>query len=113
MINSKKASRMTMTKSPLQVDCCYCDYDGELYGVKAVRFVILEYSGKRNIRSLEIYPQHFDEDPQTTEAKLLARGKKYVSCGGISHRAYAGRDLADDRTNADIEDVSKHMFLSC
>ena len=29
MFSSKKASRMTMAKSPLQVDCCYCDYDGE------------------------------------------------------------------------------------
>lgn len=85
--------------TPLLIDCCYTDYDGEYYGPKSVRFVFLEYTGRKDISALDIFPAHFDENAEATRAELLARGRKFVGCAGVSHKRYSGRSLLDNGRN--------------
>jgi hypothetical protein len=74
---SKRIRNIRARMSPVIVDCCYIEYDGEEFGPKSVRFVILEYQGKLPIQSLDIYPLSFDSDPQDIHQTILTRGKKF------------------------------------
>lgn len=68
----------TVKMSPVLIDCVYVDYDGEFYGPKTLRFVILEYEGAKPIRHLDIFPAHYDKTPEQTYRTLMTRGERFV-----------------------------------
>ena len=105
----QKQVGLHISYSPLILDCCYIDYDGEYYGPKALRFVILEYTGTRAIKTLEIYPAQYDDGFASTRASLLERGTAFAECAGMQeckHRRYNGRTLKDESHKFDQEEVS-------
>ena len=69
--------------SPVIVDCLYTEYDGEYYVPKSLRFVFLEYEGTKLIRSLDIYPEHYDADGNGTYQMLLERGQRFVASAAV------------------------------
>lgn len=80
----------TFKMSPVLIDCVYTDYDGEFYGPKSLRFVILEYEGTKPIRHLDIFPAHYDTNPEETYSVLMARGERFVGKDSVqSHPSLA------------------------
>ncbi|RMY23483.1 hypothetical protein D0867_02023 [Hortaea werneckii] len=86
-----RATKMT----PLVIDCFYMDYDGINYGPRPQRFVIPEFSGRKKIVDLDVYPARFDPACETVRGKLLKRGKHFVECLKRPHKEYHGYVLSD------------------
>ncbi|KAI7195342.1 hypothetical protein KC316_g1291 [Hortaea werneckii] len=86
-----RATKMT----PLVIDCFYMDYDGINYGPPPQRFVIPEFSGRKKIVDLDVYPARFDPACETVRGKLLKRGKHFVECLKRPHKEYHGYVLSD------------------
>ncbi|RMY70248.1 hypothetical protein D0863_05920 [Hortaea werneckii] len=86
-----RATKMT----PLVIDCFYMDYDGINYGPRPQRFVIPEFSGRKKIVDLDVYPARFDPACETVRGKLLKRGRHFVECLKRPHKEYHGYVLSD------------------
>ncbi|KAF1916441.1 hypothetical protein BDU57DRAFT_587443 [Ampelomyces quisqualis] len=79
------------TGSPiLQVACKFIHWDGCRFGTRKLHIRIPEYVGTRPIRSLEVYPLEYHEDPVALKDRLIARGAKTEELAGLEYRAYEG-----------------------
>lgn len=76
------------TWSPLTVDTFTMEYDGYFVGPMDGREQIKHYVGLRDITDLNIYPLRFHKNKEQVLARLIARGKKYISSHG--HQSYNG-----------------------
>ncbi|GAW14684.1 hypothetical protein ANO14919_040870 [Xylariales sp. No.14919] len=73
-----------------EVRCKYIEWDGESFGWKQKLIEIQEFSGTKPIQELEAYPITYNKAPEEIQSKLLERGRKFLSLGGLHHKAYNG-----------------------
>lgn len=86
-----KATKMT----PLVLDCFYVDFDGQSYGPLPHRFIIPEFSGRRTIAELDVYPAEFAQDVVNVREILRKRGEDFVKYAQGMHMEYHGWTLPD------------------
>ena len=60
------------------------------FGPVQRKILIYEFGGVRKINSLEAYPIQYHPNPEQLKARLLERGRKWVSFKGIHHMHYSG-----------------------
>jgi hypothetical protein len=97
-------------KTPLIIDCRFIECDGDKYGPRPRRFVISEYVGSRDIKTLEVVPVRFMPDWTSIEAQLVDRGRLYVDAVRGEHRLYSGRGYPDkwlDMTQEEVGELSQ------
>ena len=83
--------------TPIVIDCFYIDFDGTNFGPLPQKFMLAEYEGEVPIKSLEVFPMRFDEDPQQTEKALVKRGKRLVKLARVDHKYYSGKTIREPR----------------
>lgn len=96
--------------TPFVIDCFYIDFDGHKYGPRPRRFTMQEFTGKRAIENLEVFPSKFlrTEDIRAT---LLERGKRFVQVARQSHKQYAGPTHSDRWLRNSQSEVRNHIEL--
>ncbi|ORY67158.1 uncharacterized protein BCR38DRAFT_426224 [Pseudomassariella vexata] len=73
-----------------KIYCYSIDFDGDLYGPQKQIFKISQFRGKRDIRSLPVFPLIFDEERQKTVDALAEQGRKFQECTRTKRLYYSG-----------------------
>ncbi|PGG97394.1 hypothetical protein GX51_07364 [Blastomyces parvus] len=68
----------------------YLEYDGKSFGMGNMCVEVESFKGSRKISSLSCYPLKYHRDPEGLKAKLVERGKKFVSLQGVNYRFHKG-----------------------
>ncbi|PGH00126.1 hypothetical protein AJ79_08309 [Helicocarpus griseus UAMH5409] len=68
----------------------YLEYDGKSFGMGTMAVEVESFKGPRKISSLACYPLKYHRDPEGLKAKLVERGKKFVSLQGMNYRFHKG-----------------------
>ncbi|KAK2748624.1 hypothetical protein FQN55_004177 [Onygenales sp. PD_40] len=68
----------------------YLEYDGKSFGMGTMAADVEAFKGPRKISSLACYPLKYHRDPEGVKAKLIERGKKFVSLQGMNYRFHKG-----------------------
>ncbi|KAL4992734.1 hypothetical protein BDW68DRAFT_183952 [Aspergillus falconensis] len=68
----------------------YLEYDGKTFGMGTMEAVVESFKGARKITSLGCYPLRYHRDADDVRAKLIERGKKFVSLKGMNYRFHKG-----------------------
>lgn len=72
------------------IEAKYLEYDGKNFGLASIHMEVPSFSGARKISSLPCYPLRYHKDPEGTRARLIERGKKFVSLQGMNYKTYHG-----------------------
>ncbi|KAL3471826.1 hypothetical protein BJX99DRAFT_15722 [Aspergillus californicus] len=73
-----------------RIDGRYLDYDGKTFGMGTMAADVESFKGARKITSLECYPLKYHREASEVKAKLIERGKKFVSLRGMNYRFHKG-----------------------
>lgn len=68
----------------------YLEYDGKSFGLGSMDVTVDAFKGTRKITSLACYPLKYHREADELRAKLLERGKKFVSLRGMNYRFHHG-----------------------
>lgn len=68
----------------------YLEYDGKTFGMGTMHSEVTSFQGVRKISSLECYPLQYHKDADAMRAKLIERGKQFVSLQGMNYRYHKG-----------------------
>lgn len=68
----------------------YLEYDGKDFGFGTMSADVDSFKGARKITSLACYPLQYHRDPQALRARLIERGKRFVSLRGMNYRFHKG-----------------------
>ncbi|KAL1955242.1 hypothetical protein VTO42DRAFT_8901 [Malbranchea cinnamomea] len=68
----------------------YLEYDGKSFGMGTMAADVESFKGPRKISSLSCYPIQYHRDPEGLKAKLIERGKKFVSLQGMNYKFHRG-----------------------
>ncbi|RDW83713.1 ATP-binding protein [Aspergillus mulundensis] len=68
----------------------YLEYDGKTFGMGTMEAIVESFKGARKITSLGCYPLKYHRDAEEVKAKLIERGRKFVSLKGMSYRFHKG-----------------------
>ncbi|KAJ5610155.1 hypothetical protein N7510_006874 [Penicillium lagena] len=68
----------------------YLEYDGKDFGFGTMSAEVDSFKGARKITSLACYPLQYHRDPQALQARLIERGKRFVSLRGMNYRFHKG-----------------------
>ncbi|KAJ5790220.1 uncharacterized protein N7518_007231 [Penicillium psychrosexuale] len=72
------------------VDGRYLEYDGKDYGFGTMSAEVDAFKGARKITSLSCYPLKYHRDAEALRARLVERGKRFVSLRGMNYRFHKG-----------------------
>ncbi|KAG0156595.1 hypothetical protein PDIDSM_3776 [Penicillium digitatum] len=72
------------------VDGRYLEYDGKDYGFGTMSAEVDAFKGARKITSLACYPLKYHRDAEGLRARLIERGKRFVSLRGMNYRFHKG-----------------------
>jgi hypothetical protein len=68
----------------------YLEYDGKNFGMGTVEMTIDQFKGARKISGLGCFPIKYHKNEEEIKAKLIERGKKFVSLKGMNYRFHKG-----------------------
>ncbi|KAL4975245.1 hypothetical protein BDW66DRAFT_72999 [Aspergillus desertorum] len=68
----------------------YLEYDGKTFGMGTMEAIVESFKGARKITSLGCYPLKYHRDADIVRAKLIERGRKFVSLKGMNYRFHKG-----------------------
>ncbi|RMZ37845.1 AAA family ATPase [Aspergillus flavus] len=68
----------------------YLEYDGKSFGMGTMLAEVESFKGARKITSLNCYPLKYHREAEDVKAKLIERGKKFVSMRGMNYRFHKG-----------------------
>ncbi|CRG89015.1 hypothetical protein PISL3812_06050 [Talaromyces islandicus] len=68
----------------------YLEYDGKTFGMGNMAADVESFKGVRKISSLACYPLKYHREADNLKAKLVERGKKFVSLHGMNYRFHKG-----------------------
>ena len=68
----------------------YLENDGKSFGMGTMSVQIQSFQGSRRIIGLDCYPLKYHKDPEGLRAKLIDRGKKFVSLDGVLYKYHKG-----------------------
>lgn len=68
----------------------YLEYDGKTFGMGTMAAEVEAFKGARKITSLGCYPLKYHREADEVKAKLIERGKKFVSLRGMNYRFHKG-----------------------
>ncbi|KAH7144593.1 hypothetical protein B0J13DRAFT_47647 [Dactylonectria estremocensis] len=85
------------------IDCCRLRFDGTHYVPEVHTLSISKFTGRRAIRSLEVYPLKLHADSKNRRDEFMFQGRRYVDIisSSFCHRMYRGRTL--DEPPQDLE----------
>ncbi|KAJ9608834.1 hypothetical protein H2200_006605 [Cladophialophora chaetospira] len=72
----------------------YLEYDGKTFGMGTTHSEISSFQGVRKITSLDCYPLQYHKESEKLKAKLIERGKHFVSLQGQNYRHHKGMAYA-------------------
>ncbi|KAK8868335.1 aaa family atpase protein [Apiospora arundinis] len=113
--------RMRNAYSPLEIMTYYVDFDGVYYGVMHTVHTIMPFVGKKEIRSLAVYPLIYAPNPEISatfggapnapgEAHVLEflrkRGHEFLQVSEASHRFYEGLTIGQTK-----EEISTPVII--
>ncbi|KAF7441907.1 SpoVK ATPase of the AAA+ class [Pyrenophora tritici-repentis] len=76
--------------SPLILDCFYIDYDGINYGARDQAWIAYDYTGSKQVDSLELIPLSLMPDHSSLLDSLTDQGKRLVSLQASTSKIYRG-----------------------
>ncbi|KAK6852971.1 hypothetical protein PG995_011522 [Apiospora arundinis] len=106
--------RMRNAYNPLEIMAYYVDFDGTNYGIMNTVHTIMPFVGKKEIRSLAVYPLRYAPNPEMSPTLggtpnapggadvlefLKKRGHRFLQVYEASHRFYEG--LTIDQYSSD------------
>jgi hypothetical protein len=68
----------------------YLDYDGKTFGMGNMAADVESFKGVRKITNLACYPLKYHREADNLKAKLVERGRKFVSMHGMNYRFHKG-----------------------
>lgn len=68
----------------------YLEYDGKDFGFGTMSAEVEAFKGARKITSLACYPLQYHRDSEALRARLVERGKRFVSLRGMNYRFHKG-----------------------
>jgi hypothetical protein len=68
----------------------YLEYDGKDFGFGTMSADVDAFKGARKITSLACYPLQYHRDAEALRARLVERGKRFVSLRGMNYRFHKG-----------------------
>ncbi|KAE8354115.1 hypothetical protein BDV28DRAFT_92750 [Aspergillus coremiiformis] len=68
----------------------YLEYDGKTFGMGTMLAEVESFKGARKITGLSCYPLKYHREADNIKAKLIERGKKFVSLRGMNYRFHKG-----------------------
>ncbi|KAF5861370.1 hypothetical protein ETB97_000333 [Aspergillus alliaceus] len=68
----------------------YLEYDGKTFGMGTMLAEVESFKGARKITTLSCYPLKYHRETEDVKAKLIERGKKFVSLRGTNYRFLKG-----------------------
>ena len=77
----------------------YLEYDGKSFGMGTMAADVDAFKGPRKISSLACYPIQYHHDYENLSAKLIERGKKFVSLQGMNYKFHNGMAFVKKRRN--------------
>lgn len=77
-------------KYELRIGARYIEFDGQRFGFAETTIVIPEFRGTRAIDELECFPASFLASRKETEARVIARGRKFQDLRGVHYMGYSG-----------------------
>ena len=81
--------------SDFVLDCFFIDFNGDLYGPRSQKFVIPEFSGERDVRSLPSYPLSSAPSSDELSMRLMERGRRFVRSAEQRRYHYSGVALRE------------------
>lgn len=77
-------------KNEIRIVARYVEFDGQRFGFAETKIVIPEFQGTRAIHELEYFPASFLASRKETEARAIARGRKFQDLRGVHYMGYSG-----------------------
>jgi len=68
----------------------YLEYDGKSFGLGEFDSDVDAFKGARKITTLSTYPLQYHKDAEGIKAKLIDRGKHFISLQGMNYRFHKG-----------------------
>ncbi|PKY04987.1 hypothetical protein P168DRAFT_235269 [Aspergillus campestris IBT 28561] len=68
----------------------YLEYDGKSFGMGTMAAEVESFKGTRKITTLGCYPLKYHRESEDVKARLIERGKKFVSLRGMNYRFHKG-----------------------
>lgn len=100
---------MATTKTRMQIDCFFIDFNGQRFGCVRHRFGIAPFEGKRDIISLPVYPARFMKDSETILRRLTEMGERFIGSTKTSHMHFNGRTQIYSPTGVRLETSDKKL----
>jgi hypothetical protein len=72
------------------VELDYIDYDGEDFGVNSSIEFIRPYDGYKPLHKLKTFPLEYHPEKDAVVARIMARGKRFISLMKTHHQWYEG-----------------------
>jgi hypothetical protein len=73
-----------------ELQCCYLDFDGKVFGEVIDRLPIEKFHGAKRIDALEAFPLVYHPSREDLKKHLLERGQKFRDMRGSHHVYYQG-----------------------
>lgn len=68
----------------------YLEYDGKDFGFGSMSAEVESFKGARKITSLACYPLQYHRDSEALRARLIERGKRFITLRGMNYRFHKG-----------------------
>ncbi|EFQ86289.1 hypothetical protein PTT_18550 [Pyrenophora teres f. teres 0-1] len=94
--------------SPLILDCFYIDYDGINYGARDQAWIAYDYTGFKQVESLELIPLPLMPNHSSLLDSLTDQGKKLVNLQSSISKIYRGLTIRE--TTAGIGDYRSSLI---
>lgn len=89
----------------------YLEYDGKSFGKGKIAASVESFKGVSKITGLACYPLQYHREPEAIRAKLIERGKKFVSLRGMNYRFHKGMAFYKKRRSAVKVNVNGRVMI--
>lgn len=87
--------------SPFALDCFYIDHDGTNYGACGQPWIAYDYTGYKQVESLELIPLQFMLKSSDFYTSLVVQGKKLAGLQAGTSKLYRGLTIRETIENAE------------